>query len=118
MSDAKEKIPLKRRAKGARPYFFPDPTSDKLLSIVMALAGEVSVLRDRLDTMERLVEQGEPPRRSAIESYEPGPEVRAERDAWREEFLNRILRVVQVELEAGPDDTPEGYEAAVRSVGR
>jgi hypothetical protein len=44
--------------------------------------------------------------------------VRAERDAWREEFLNRILRVVQVELEAGPDDTPEGYEAAVRSVGR
>lgn len=111
-----EKIRLKRRAKGARPHFFPDPTSDKLLSMVMALAGEVSVLRDRLDTMERIIDKGELPRREAIEAYAPSAEVRAERDAWREEFLNRVLRVVHAELEAGPDDTAEGYEAAVRSV--
>jgi len=116
VGDNPEKLQLKHRAKGARPYFFSDPTADKLLSIVMALAGEVSVLRDRLDTMERLIEKGELPRREAIEAYEPAAGVRAERDAWREEFLNRILRVVHAELEAGPDDTAEAYEAAVRAV--
>ncbi len=112
------KIKVKRRAKGARPYFFPDPTSDKLLSIVMALAGEVSVLHDRLDTMERLIEKGEMPRHDAIESYVPPAAVRAERDVWREEFLSRVLRVVHAELDAGPEDTPEQYEAAIQSVSR
>jgi hypothetical protein len=113
-----DKIRVKRRAKGARPYFFPDPTCDKLLSIVMALAGEMSVLHDRIDTMERLIEEGELPRRDAIEGYVPPAGVRAERDEWREEFLNRVLRVVHAELEAGPEDTSEEYEAAVQFVSR
>ena len=36
------------RAKGARPKYFDDPAIDRLLSIVMALAGEVAVVKDRL----------------------------------------------------------------------
>ena len=110
--------PLRRRAKGARPYFFDDPTSDKLLSIVMALAGEVSVLRDRLDTLERLGEERGGVSQADLEAYRPDASVRAERDAWREDFLNRILRIVHVELEATGDDIPERYQAAVEEVGR
>ena len=49
---------MTRKAKGRRPTYFDDPENDKLLAIVMALAGEVSVLRDRLDTVERLAEIG------------------------------------------------------------
>ena len=92
---------LRRRAKGARPYFFDDPTSDKLLSIVMALAGEVSVLHDRLDTTLRLLEAKGVCGTADLEAFEPDAALRAERDAWREEFIARILRVVHVELEAG-----------------
>ena len=37
-----------------RPAFFDDPAVDKLLAMNMALLGEICVLRDRLDTHERL----------------------------------------------------------------
>jgi DNA-binding transcriptional ArsR family regulator len=49
---------LKRKAKGERPYFFDDPNVDRVVSMVMGLAGEVAVLHDRLDTLERLLEAG------------------------------------------------------------
>ena len=48
---------LKRKAKGERPYFFDDPNVDKLVSMIMGLAGETSVLMDRVDTIERLLEE-------------------------------------------------------------
>ena len=41
---------LPRKAKGERPFFFDNPDVDKLLAMLMGLAGEVSVMRDRLDT--------------------------------------------------------------------
>ena len=37
---------MARKAKGKRPVYFDDPQIDKLLGIVLALAGEVSVLRE------------------------------------------------------------------------
>jgi hypothetical protein len=45
---------MSRKAKGKRPVYFNDPENDKLLAITMAVAGELSVLRERLDTIERL----------------------------------------------------------------
>jgi hypothetical protein len=39
-------VQLPRKAKGQRPAYFSDPAVDKLLSMTMALAGEVSVLRE------------------------------------------------------------------------
>lgn len=109
---------LRRRAKGARPYFFDDPTSDKLLSIVMALAGEVSVLNDRLDTALRLLEERGTLSRADLEAHRPDAAARAERDAWREEFLGRILRVVHIELETDADDVPERYRSTVEELAK
>lgn len=109
---------LRRRAKGARPYFFDDPTCDKLLSMVMALAGEVSVLQDRLDTTLRLLEGRGTLSRADLEGYRPSAEVRGERDTWREEFLGRVLRVVHDELEADTDDIPERYRATVEELAK
>ena len=37
-------------AKGRRPQFLDDPDSDRLLAMIMALTGELAVLRERLDT--------------------------------------------------------------------
>ncbi len=109
---------LRRRAKGARPYFFDDPTCDKLLSIIMGLAGEVSVLQDRLDTTLRLLEERGTLSRADLEAYQPDAEVRTERDAWREEFLGRLLRVVHIELEADADDVPDRYRATVEELAK
>lgn len=108
---------VKRRAKGARPYFFDDSAVDKLLAIVMALAGEVSVIRDRLDSVLQLAESRGLFSSEDLEAYVPSADVRAERDEWREEFLRRILRIVEVELEeVAPENTPEAYQDAVDTV--
>ncbi len=42
--------------------------------------------------------------------------MRAERDAWREEFLQRVLRVVHAEVEAEPNDRPEHYQQTVETI--
>jgi len=90
---------LQKKARGQRPEYFEDPAIDKVLSMVLALSGEVAVMRDRLDTVERLLEAGEPVTRDALDSYQPSKEVRAERDAWRDGFLDVVLRRVHQERE-------------------
>lgn len=86
-------------AKGKRPVYLENPQTDKLFAIVMALTGEVSVLHERLDTIERLLEVKGILSASEIEAYEPDVKVTKEREQWRTEYIARVLRVVQEELE-------------------
>ena len=78
-----EKVELQVKARGERPEYFADPAVDKVLSITLALAGEVMVLRERLDTLERLLAAGDPVSRSDIYDYQPDRSVREARDVWR-----------------------------------
>ncbi|MGB1884860.1 MAG: hypothetical protein ACPHUF_13205, partial [Gammaproteobacteria bacterium] len=71
-----------------------------VVAMVMGLAGETAVMRDRLDTIERLLETKGLLRRAEIEAYQPSDEVLADRSAWREAYLSEILRIVEIELEA------------------
>ena len=83
----------------------------------MALAGEVSVLRERLDTVERLAAANGLFTQHDIEAYHPDEDVMAERERWRTEYLERVLRVVHQELEeTDKGETTESYQAAVRAV--
>lgn len=110
-------LELQKKAKGERPRYFDDPAIDKVLSITLALAGEVAVLHDRVDTIERLAEAGQPISRAAVDGYQPDEQVRTERDAWRETFLSVVLRTVHQELEdleRKADQQP--YDDAVRVV--
>lgn len=91
---------MAKKAKGKRPVYFDDPQTDKLLAIVMALTGEVSVLHERLDTIERLAEAKGLFSSQEIETYEPDEQAIKEREQWRNEYIARVLRVVQEELEA------------------
>ncbi len=88
------------KAKGKRPQYFDDPAIDRTLSIVMAIAGEVSVLRERLDTVERLLDAQGTISRADIESYTPDRQAGAERGLLTKEYLARILRGVQQDMEA------------------
>jgi hypothetical protein len=90
---------MKKIAKGKRPIYFDDAQIDKLFAIAMALAGEVSVLRDRLDTIENLLESKGILSVTEIETYQPDEKVTQQREQWRSAYLERILRVLQQELE-------------------
>lgn len=111
-----DSIRLKRRAKGQRPFFFDDPNVDRVVAMVMGLAGEVAVMRDRMDTMERLLEKTGGLKRKDINSYKPTAKVAAERAAWREAFLGEVLRIVEAELEGLSDDSDPSYDEAIKMV--
>jgi hypothetical protein len=107
---------LPRGAKGEPPRYFDDPEVGKVLSMVVALAGEMAVMRDRLDTVERLLAAGEPVTRESIERYAPSEGVRTERDAWRQQFLSIVFRVLHEERERLAREPAPGYEDVVQRV--
>ena len=45
------------KSKGKRPYFFADPAVERVLNITMAVAGELAVVKERMDSLERILEQ-------------------------------------------------------------
>lgn len=90
---------LQKKARGERPRYFEDPAVDKLMAITLALAGEVAVLRDRVDTIERLAAAGKPISPEAVDAYQADESVRNARDAWRETYLDVVLRIVHQERE-------------------
>lgn len=89
-----------KRAKGRRPGYFEDPAIDRLLSIVMALVGEVSVLRERSDTLERLIEQHGLFPQNEIENYLPDPAAAKKRGEATMAYISRVMRGVQQDVEA------------------
>jgi len=95
-----------RRAKGKRPQYFDDPALDRLYSVVLALAAEVSVLRERLDTHERILEAQGILRREDIENYRPDREAGRERALATRAYVARIMRGFQQEMEAMMTEEP------------
>ncbi|MEM8987826.1 MAG: hypothetical protein AAGC95_14005 [Pseudomonadota bacterium] len=98
------------KAKGKRPYFFKDPDVERVLNITMAVAGEVAVLRQRLDTVERLLDRNGAVTRADIEAFSPSPAESDERGQWTQEYVARILRIVQQENEAIAKGAEESSE--------
>jgi phosphoglycolate phosphatase-like HAD superfamily hydrolase len=86
-------------AKGKRPWFFQDPDVERLLNVVMALAMELAVTRQRLDALERLLAARGLLAREAIENFAPSAEEERERQQMLREFQVRLLRIFLQEAE-------------------
>ena len=106
-------IKLPRKAKGERPVYLADRTTDNLLSMMVALAGEVVVLRERLDTMERLADHSGA-LREEINTYRPPAGVIEERDAWRAQFLETVMQPLRQDLEElQKGEAEQHYQSAI-----
>jgi hypothetical protein len=90
---------LARIAKGKRPQYFSDPATDKLLSMTMTLMEELSVTRERLDSLERLLSSKTVIARSELESWTPDAEAGQERAAARAAYVERMMRAMHAELD-------------------
>jgi len=86
-------IKLPRHTKGKRPYFFDDPSVDQMMTFVVEMATEISVLADRVDTLERLLERNGVVAQGAVEAYRPDDTVEKERAARRDGLVKRIFRM-------------------------
>ncbi len=90
------------KIKGRNPHFFDDPNTDRLLTMIMELASEVSVMRDRLDTHERLAASKGVYTQDDIEAFRPTDQEAEERAAWRSRFLDRLLKGLYANYDSGP----------------
>ena len=88
------------KSKGARPYFFDEPAVERVMNISLAIATEVAVMRERMDTIERLLEAKGLLKTSEIEAFVPTDEQAEERQLWHARYVARIMRIVQQELDA------------------
>ena len=108
-------IPLTgAKPKGKRPYFFDDPATERVMAMLMAVTQELAVTRERLDTVERLLEQSGHLDRAAIETYAPEPEPATERAQATRAYIARVMRIVHQEMEAISKPEHE-YELAAKA---
>jgi hypothetical protein len=89
-----------KRAKGKRPDYFDDPAIDRILSILMALVAEVSVLKQRHDTVERLLAAKGAISRADIDAFVPDKDAAYERGVETKAYIARVMRGVQQAMEA------------------
>jgi hypothetical protein len=71
------------------------PEEDRLLAMVAALASELAITRERLDTVERLAESAGLFRREQIETFVPTPVQTTERDSTRRHIIARVFRALK-----------------------
>ena len=105
------------KPRGKRPFFLDDSDVERVMAITMAVAQELAVMRERLDTVERLLESKGVISQTDIEAFTPTKDQADRRGAWTQEYLARILRIYQQDIEAlsNPDEPSSedvGHELA------
>lgn len=68
------------------------PEEDRLLAMIAALAAELAVTRERLDTVEQLAAAAGLFDSAAIEAFVPTPQQTARRDTLRRRLIARVFR--------------------------
>jgi len=96
-------IRLPRTPKGERPQFSANAEVDRVMAIAMAIAGEVAVLRERLDTFETLSAARGSVSAADIDGFVPSAEHEKRREQWRHDFLDRILYILRAEADTAQD---------------
>jgi len=109
MSDDIKITPVNR---GKRPAFFDDPAIDQLMAIIMAMSAELSVVYDRVDTIERLLDKNGTLKRDDIEAFRPDQDLEDERNDRRNEYISRLFRIIREEREnLVPHEKMDEYNA-------
>jgi hypothetical protein len=100
------------KAKGKRPFFLPDADDERLLNILLVVAQELAVTRERMDTIERLLAQKGVLSTDDIEAFVPTKAEANARGAWTQEYLARVFRILQQDKEALSGDEESSEEVA------
>ena len=105
-----------RKAKGKRPQFFELQETERVMGILMAVVEELAVTRERLDTVERLLEANGGLDRAAIDSFHPDRDTARERGLMHQEYIARVMRILQQEREALEEAQRSGPEKSLDEV--
>jgi len=106
-----------RHARGKRPDFYETPGLDEAMSMIMVLAGELAVLRDRLDSAERVAKGHGIDLAAGIEALELDQAALEEREAWRQGFLGRLFYLPAKEAtEAAEAQTEDSFRQTIAEI--
>ena len=106
-----------RHARGKRPEFYETPGLDQAMSMIMVLANEFCVLRDRLDSAERAAKAKGIDLAQGIENLELDQAALEEREERRQEFLRRLFYVQLKDAEeAAQAQTREGFDKTIAEI--
>jgi hypothetical protein len=108
--------PAPRIAKGAQPSFFEQPATEALYGMYIVMLEELCVLRDRLDTYERLGEQGVPVTPAAVDAFEADEALEKHREQARHGLINRAMRPIKTLQEASVKRAQSEYEKTALSI--
>jgi hypothetical protein len=90
---------LTRVARGKRPKMFTDWPDDVFMSMITALTTELMVMRDRVDTIERIAANKGVILKSEIDAYVFDDKAMAEREDARKALADRIFYLVLQQAE-------------------
>lgn len=117
MADTNSNPQLNHHAKGKRPKFYQDAASDQLMSMVMVLASELNVMRDRMDAQERVAKQHGIDLAAGIDALELDDAALEQREAWRQGFMSRLFYLTRKEAEeAQIGETKEKYNSTISDI--
>jgi hypothetical protein len=108
---------LERNARGKRPQFYDTPGLDEAMSMIMVLASELTVVRDRLDTVEKLAAAKGVILDAEIEGFQPDQATLEARELRRQDFLARLFYLARKQAaEVAGEDTEERYNKALDDI--
>lgn len=90
---------INQSAKGKRPNFLTNQSQEHLLSMTMALLQELAVTRERVDTLERVLEANNIVSIEDLDGYRPGEEAAAERQAKQHQLISTVMRSLEQEIQ-------------------
>lgn len=106
-----------RHARGKRPDFYDTPGVDEAMSMIMVLAGEIAVLRDRMDSAERVAKANGIDLAAGIEAMVLDQSALEEREAWRQDFLSRLFYLATKQAaEAAEEQTEDAFRQTIADI--
>jgi hypothetical protein len=108
--------PLPKASKGGRPFFLEDSDSERLLTMVVALTAEVSVLHDKLDSVMRVAADKAGFTPAEVEAFRPDPQAAEERARRRAALIERVFRILYADAERAAAAPGLSYEDIVALV--
>jgi hypothetical protein len=92
MNEAAPSLPLD--SQGRRPAFFTGDGVDQLVTMVLELATELWVLRERVFVIEAVAGQHGVPLKAEVETYVLSEAERATLEAMRGKMMNQLFRTL------------------------
>lgn len=104
-------------AKGKRPTFYEAPGLDQAMSMIMVLANEIAVVHDRLDSAERVAKANGLDLAAGIETLKLDQEALEAREAWRQDFLDRLFYLMRKEArEVAEAESEDQFRSMIEEI--